>query len=162
MDRTDTGIRDMLVALTADIVSAHVSNNALQVSEVPGLVSSVHAALASLGEPETAAQELPTPAVSVRASVRKDHLVCLEDGKRMKMLKRHLRTEHGLTPDEYRARWRLPADYPMVASAYAASRRELAVKIGLGRKPGQKRGRPPKQSRQGQRRAHCGGGSEPF
>jgi predicted transcriptional regulator len=80
----------------------------------------------------------------VRASVKRDHLVCLEDGKKMKMLKRHLMTEHGMTPDEYRQRWGLGADYPMVAPEYAETRRDLAVKIGLGRKPGQKRGRQKK------------------
>ena len=79
--------------------------------------------------------------MSVRASVKQDHLVCLEDGKKMKMLKRHLMTDHGMTPEEYRARWNLPSDYPMVAPNYAEKRRELAKKIGLGRKPGQKRGR---------------------
>ena len=79
--------------------------------------------------------------MSVRASVKQDHLVCLEDGKKMKMLKRHLMTDHGMTPEEYRARWNLPSDYPMVAPNYAEKRRELAKKIGLGRKPGQKRAR---------------------
>ena len=82
--------------------------------------------------------------MSVRASVKQDHLVCLEDGKKMKMLKRHLMTDHGMTPEEYRARWNLPSDYPMVAPNYAEKRRELAKKIGLGRKPGQKRGRKKK------------------
>ena len=144
MDKSDTGMREMLVTLTADIVAAHVSNNPIDVSEVPKLVSSVYAALSSVGEPAAASDEPLTPAVSVRSSIKKDHLVCLEDGKRMKMLKRHLMTDHGLTPDEYRARWGLPADYPMVAPDYAAARREFAVKIGLGRKPGQKRGRPRK------------------
>lgn len=141
MTEDEAGSAEMLITLTADIVAAHVSNNRVEVGDVPLLVSTVHAALAGLGnvapEPETPL----TPAVSVRSSVKKDHLVCLEDGKRMKMLKRHLMTEHGMTPDEYRTRWGLAADYPMVTSDYAETRRDLAVKIGLGRKPGQKPGR---------------------
>ena len=91
-----------------------------------------------------AAEARPEPAVSIRSSVKRDHVVCLEDGKKMKMLKRHLMTDHGLTPDEYRARWGLASDYPMVAPDYAEKRRDLAKKIGLGRKPGQKRGRKKK------------------
>lgn len=138
-DKTDTS--EMLITLTADIVSAHVSNNDVRVADVPGLIATVHQALSNLGTPVQTEEVLPEPAVSVRASVKPDHLVCLEDGKKMKMLKRHLMTEHGLTPAEYRARWSLAADYPMVAPEYAETRRELAVKIGLGRKPGQKRGR---------------------
>lgn len=134
----------MLITLTADIVAAHVSNNSVSIADVPSLVSNVHAALAGLGETAPVEEEKPEPAVSVRSSVKKDHLVCLEDGKKMKMLKRHIMTEHGMTPDEYRARWGLGADYPMVAPEYAETRRDLAVKIGLGRKPGQKRGRQKK------------------
>ncbi|MCT2557539.1 MucR family transcriptional regulator [Tsuneonella sp. YG55] len=131
----------MLITLTADIVSAHVANNTIAIDDVPRLVRSVHDALASLGSAAEKEEELPPPAVSIRSSVKKDHLVCLEDGKKMKMLKRHLMTEHGMTPDEYRQRWGLSADYPMVAPDYAATRRDLALKIGLGRKPNQKRGR---------------------
>lgn len=104
----------------------------------------MHGALASLGEPQEPVEELPNPAVSIRASVKKDHLVCLEDGKKMKMLKRHLMTEHGMTPDDYRERWGLNVDYPMVAPDYAATRRDLALKIGLGKKTTQRRGRRPK------------------
>jgi predicted transcriptional regulator len=141
MDATETGLDAMLITLTGDIVAAHVSNNTISVEEVPALISTVYAALAGLGESETQEEARPEPAVSVRASVKRDHLVCLEDGKKMKMLKRHLMTEHGMTPDEYRQRWGLGADYPMVAPDYAETRRDLAVKIGLGRKPGQKRGR---------------------
>ena len=104
----------------------------------------MHEALASLGGAGPQEEERPDPAVSIRASVKRDHIVCLEDGKKMKMLKRHLQTEHGMAPDEYRARWNLPGDYPMVAPEYAETRRDLAKKIGLGRKPGQKRGRQKK------------------
>ena len=107
--------------------------------EVPTLIQNVYGALAGLGVTPQA-EVKPEPAVSVRSSVKNDHIVCLEDGKKMKMLKRHLMTDHGLTPVEYRARWSLPSDYPMVAPAYAEKRRNLAKKIGLGRKPGQKRG----------------------
>lgn len=131
---------DVLVTLTSDIVAAHVSNNNVAVEEVSALIQNVFGALSGLGE-EIEDDVRPEPAVSVRASVKQDHLVCLEDGKKMKMLKRHLMTDHGLTPAEYRARWGLPADYPMVAPEYAERRRALAKSIGLGRKPGQKRGR---------------------
>jgi predicted transcriptional regulator len=131
-----------LITLTADIVSAHVSNNGVSSEQIPDLIASVHQALAGLGN-ERREDARPDPAVSIRSSVKKDHIVCLEDGKKMKMLKRHLMTDHGLTPDEYRARWGLPSNYPMVAPDYAERRRELAKKIGLGRIPGQKRGRKP-------------------
>lgn len=130
-----------LITLTSDIVAAHLSNNNVAVDDVPRLISTVHRALSELGMPEQAEAATPEPAVSVRASVKRDHLVCLEDGKKMKMLKRHLMTEHGMTPAEYRHRWGLNADYPMVAPEYAETRRDLAVKIGLGRQSGQKRGR---------------------
>ena len=136
----ENGDSELLITLTADIVAAHVSNNRVGIDQIAGLVTSVHGALAALGD-VPAEQEPPEPAVSVRSSVKKDHLVCLEDGQKLKMLKRHLMTEHGMTPDEYRARWGLSPDYPMVASDYADTRRELALRIGLGRKPGQKRGR---------------------
>ena len=139
---TNTDAAEMLITLTADIVSAHVANNTVSIDDVPGLVQAVHGALAGLGAPAAEEEdELPPPAVSIRASVKKDHLVCLEDGKKMKMLKRHLMTEHGMTPGEYRQRWGLAADYPMVAPDYAETRRDLALKIGLGRNPDQKRGR---------------------
>jgi predicted transcriptional regulator len=136
---------EILITLTSDIVAAHVSNNSVAVDDVPALISSIYGALAGLGS-AAAVEERPEPAVSIRASIKPDHIVCLEDGKKMKMLKRHLKTDHGLTPAEYRKRWGLPADYPMVASNYSEKRRELAKKIGLGRKPGQKRGRKKKAS----------------
>jgi predicted transcriptional regulator len=144
MDTIETDMSEMLITLTSDIVAAHVSNNTISVEQVPTLISTVYGALAGLGGSAREEEARPEPAVSVRASVKRDHLVCLEDGKKMKMLKRHLMTEHGMTPDEYRQRWGLGADYPMVAPDYAETRRDLAVKIGLGRKPGQKRGRKKK------------------
>ncbi|WP_338243943.1 MucR family transcriptional regulator [Aurantiacibacter hainanensis] len=140
MDNTQNGVDEMLITLTADIVTAHVANNSVEGDTLPSLIENVYGALAGLGA-EQSEENRPEPAVSVRASVKNDHLVCLEDGKKMKMLKRHLMTDHGMTPEEYRERWNLPADYPMVAPDYAEKRRELAKKIGLGRKPGQKRGR---------------------
>ena len=144
MDATQADIKEMLITLTSDIVAAHVSNNNVEVEEVPALISKVYGALAGLGEAATIEEKLPEPAVSIRSSVKPDYIVCLEDGKKLKMLKRHLMTHYNMTPDQYRARWNLPADYPMVAPEYAEKRRELAKKIGLGRKPGQKRGRKPK------------------
>ena len=137
----DTDMTETLITLTSDIVAAHVSNNNVDVSDVPTLISNVYSALSDLGTGSGGAEEVPDPAVSIRSSVKKDHLVCLDCGKKIKMLKRHLSTEHDLTPDEYRARWNLSTDYPMIAPDYAATRRELAKKIGLGRKPRQKRGR---------------------
>jgi predicted transcriptional regulator len=128
-------MQETLVTLTADIVAAHVSNNSVAVSDLPLLIANVHGALAQLGakapEPEAKKQE---PAVSVRASIKPDYIVCLEDGKRLKMLKRHLMTHYQMTPEQYRAKWNLPADYPMVAPNYAEQRRSLAKKIGLGTK----------------------------
>ena len=140
MDNTDRGADEMLITLTADIVTAHVANNNVDGETLPSLIQNVYGALSGLGVEEQV-DDRPEPAVSVRASVKNDHLVCLEDGKKMKMLKRHLMTDHGMTPEEYRERWNLPSDYPMVAPEYAEKRRTLAKEIGLGRKPGQKRGR---------------------
>ncbi len=141
MNNPEHDMSETLITLASDIVAAHVSNNNLAAEEVPALITNVYNALANLGSTSISIEDRPEPAVSVRASVKRDHIVCLEDGKKMKMLKRHLMTEHGMTPDEYRARWDLASDYPMVAPAYAETRRDLAKKIGLGRKPGQKRGR---------------------
>lgn len=141
MDTSEYDRNETLITLTSEIVAAHVSNNSVSPGEVATLISNVYSALSGLGqqaEPEEAPRE---PAVSIRASVKPDYLVCLEDGKKLKMLKRYLRTNYDMSPEEYRARWNLPADYPMVAPNYAETRRELAKKIGLGRKPGQRRGR---------------------
>jgi len=144
MDTPHNDVSETLITLTSDIVAAHVSNNSVSVGDLPALITNVYGALAGLGQAVPVAEVAPEPAVSIRSSVKPDHIVCLEDGKKLKMLKRHLMTHYNLTPDQYRARWNLPADYPMVAPNYAEKRRELAKKIGLGRKPGVKRGRPAK------------------
>lgn len=125
-----------ILALAADIISAHVSNNAVPTDALPGLITAVYGSLASLGQTPAPVQETRTPAVSVRSSVKPDSLTCLECGKKLKMIKRHLGADHQLTPAEYRSRWGLSADYPLVAPNYAVTRKELAVRIGLGRKPG--------------------------
>ncbi len=144
MSEIENDMRETLITLAADIVAAHVSNNSVAVSDLPVLISNVYTALAGLSPGQPVAEPLPEPAVSIRSSIKNDHIVCLEDGKKLKMLKRHLMTRYNMTPDQYRTRWNLPSDYPMVAPAYAEKRRELAKKIGLGRKPAPKRGRPPK------------------
>jgi predicted transcriptional regulator len=144
MDTPQSDLDETLITLTSDIVAAHVSNNSVSVADLPTLITNVYSALAALGHTAPVAEAPPEPAVSIRSSVKPDHIVCLEDGKKLKMLKRHLMTHYNLTPDQYRARWGLAADYPMVAPNYAEKRRELAKKIGLGRKPGVKRGRPAK------------------
>lgn len=130
-DPNDTS--EMLVTLTADIVAAHVSNNSVAISDLSLLINNVHAALSGLGDAPVV-EEKPVPAVSVRSSVKPDYIICLEDGKKLKMLRRHLMTHYGMTPDDYRAKWGLPADYPMVAPSYAEKRRALAKEIGLGTK----------------------------
>jgi len=127
-----------ILELTAEVVAAHVSNNTVAVSDLPQLIKEVYGTLSGLGQDEPEA-ERPQPAVSVRKSVTPDYIICLEDGKKLKMLKRHLKTAYDMTPDEYRERWGLPADYPMVAPNYAAHRSSLAKKIGLGTKSGKKR-----------------------
>lgn len=125
---------DTLVALTADIVIAHVSNNKLAQAELPQLISAVHSALSAIGANTPIEPESPKePAVPVRSSIKPDYLVCLEDGKKMKMLKRHLKVHYGLSPAEYRKKWNLPNDYPMVSPNYAKRRSDLALQIGLGR-----------------------------
>ena len=125
-----------LIELTADIVSAYVGNNSIESSDLPALISEVHAAMhQTLGGPAESEPEPLKPAVSIRKSVTPDYIICLHDGKKFKSLKRHVRTSHGLTPEEYRKKWGLPADYPMVAPNYAKARSMLAKKIGLGRKP---------------------------
>lgn len=134
----NTDMSETFITLTADIVAAHVSNNSVAVSDLPTLISNVHGALVGLGGAPAEAPVKLEPAVSIRASIKPDYIVCLDDGKKLKMLKRHLMTHYGITPDEYRAKWGLPADYPMVAPNYAEQRRTLAKKIGLGRKPGKR------------------------
>jgi predicted transcriptional regulator len=136
-----------LLSLTADIVAAHVGHNRVTVAELPELIAKVHGALSGLGqEAVSSATTEQKPAVSIRSSVKPDYIVCLEDGKKLTMLKRYLQTNYGMTPQQYRAKWKLPADYPMVAPNYAEKRRTLAKAIGLGRKsgpaaPASKRGR---------------------
>ncbi|SCW84400.1 transcriptional regulator, MucR family [Sphingobium faniae] len=125
---------ELLITLTSDIVAAHVSNNSVAVSDVASLIQNVHAALTGLSAPAPAPEAKPEPAVSVRSSIKPDYIICLEDGKKLKMLKRHLMTHYQMTPEDYRAKWGLPADYPMVAPNYAEQRRMLAKKIGLGTK----------------------------
>jgi predicted transcriptional regulator len=127
-----------LLSLTADIVAAHVGHNRVTVTELPELIAKVHGALSGLGQEATSiASGEQKPAVSIRSSVKPDHIVCLEDGKKLTMLKRYLQTNYGMTPQQYRAKWKLPADYPMVAPNYAEKRRTLAKAIGLGRKSGE-------------------------
>ncbi|MBM9400819.1 MucR family transcriptional regulator [Gluconacetobacter azotocaptans] len=134
-------LKGQLLTLTSEIVSAHVSRNAVQTNALPDLIRAVYEALASVGMPaETANAEKPTPAVPIKRSVFPDYIVCLEDGKKLKMLRRHLGSAYGMTPEQYRERWGLPADYPMVAPNYATRRSELARAIGLGHKTG---GEPP-------------------
>ena len=135
------GAEDTLLTLTADIVAAHVSNNSVAVNDLPTLIQNVHSALASISSSGSAPEAKPEPKVSIRASVKPEYIVCLEDGKKQKMLKRHLMTNHGMTPDEYRQKWGLAADYPMVAPNYAEQRRALAKSIGLGTKRRKTRGR---------------------
>lgn len=135
---SETNDQGVSLSQVAEIVSAYVSNNSVPTNQLSDLITSVHDSLMNVGEkpPETL-----NPAVPIKQSVKPDYIVCLEDGKKLKMLKRYLRTNYDMTPEEYRARWNLPADYPMVAPNYAAKRRELAKKIGLGRKPGARRPR---------------------
>ena len=125
---------ETLIALVADIVSAYVSNNSVPAAELPSLIATTHAAITGLGSEGAApaVEEKPTPAISIKKSITAEHLICLEDGKKFKSLKRHLRTAYNMSPEEYRARWGLPADYPMVAPAYAEARSSLAKKMGLG------------------------------
>jgi predicted transcriptional regulator len=123
------------VEIVVEIVSAYVSNNAVPVEGLPDLIASVAAAVGRLTKDITAVEAKPLkPAVPVRESLTADYVVCLEDGKKFKSIKRHLASRHGMTPDEYRAKWKLPADYPMVAPSYTAARSRLAKKMGLGRK----------------------------
>ena len=127
-------MQETIITLTADIVAAHVSNNSVAVSDLPILIQNVHGALTGLGGAVAEPVVKQEPAVSVRASIKPDFIVCLEDGKKLKMLKRHLMTHYQMTPEQYRAKWNLPAEYPMVAPNYAEQRRTLAKKIGLGTK----------------------------
>ncbi|MGU3536349.1 MucR family transcriptional regulator [Methylobacterium sp. A54F] len=138
----ENGVSPDYIELAADIVSAFVSNNSIPVLELPALIASVHAALSRLSAQATEEKPEPlTPAVSVKRSITPDFIVCLEDGKKFKSLKRHLRTRYDMTPDQYRAKWNLAADYPMVAPSYAAARSELAKNMGLGQQRRKTRGK---------------------
>jgi len=129
---------ETLIALTSDIVAAHVSNNSVAVSDLPLIIGHVHEALSGLTK-KAKSEALPDPAVPIKSSIKPGYIVCLEDGRKLKMLKRHLMTDFNMTPDEYRKRWGLPSDYPMVAPNYAKKRSELAKAIGLGKKKRKKR-----------------------
>ncbi|CAN5619030.1 MucR family transcriptional regulator [soil metagenome] len=135
MNEEQTIGRGEILALTTEIVSAHVANNSVVQNDVSDLIQSVYNKLSELANGEENSSVELTPAVPVKKSITDDYIVCLEDGKKLKMLKRHLMTAYGMTPEEYRVKWGLKSDYPMVAPNYAAKRQELAKKIGLGRKP---------------------------
>lgn len=130
-----SGVSDAeLLHMASDIAAAYVSHNNLSAEQLPDVIKTVHATLSSVGRVPVEDRENSKPAVPVRRSITPDYIVCLEDGKRLKMLKRHLRSAYNMTPDEYRAKWGLPSDYPMVAPNYAKQRSQFAKKIGLGRK----------------------------
>ncbi len=131
-----------LLSLTTEIVASHVSNNMVAVGDLPQLITLVYQTLAKQGREEEKEQEKPVPAVPIKKSVTPDYIICLEDGKKLRMLKRHLKTHYNMTPEEYRRKWGLPDDYPMVAPNYAKQRSMLAKKIGLGTRP-RARGRKP-------------------
>lgn len=141
-ENTEMVSRDEILRMAVDVVAAYLSNNQLPAGQIPEVIDTVFRSLGALeGTSAEAKPEPQKPAVPVRRSVNPEYIVCLEDGKKLKMLKRHLRTNYNLTPEEYRAKWGLPPDYPMVAPNYAKQRSEFAKKIGLGRKPGEnKRG----------------------
>src|SRR6201997_4514792 len=139
---------DQVLGLTAQIVSAHVSHNAVPPDALPGLIQEVYKTLANVGKQPTQA-ERPEPAVPVKQSVRQDRIICLEDGKSFSMLKRHLMTDHKMTPQQYREKWGLPRDYPMVAPNYAKTRSALAKKSGLGGRAGTPANRPAGRRKRG-------------
>ena len=130
---SDRVVNGSYIELTAEIVSAYVSNNTVAAGDIPGLINQVHAALTRVsGSPVEAPSEPLKPAVSLKKSITPEYIVCLEDGKKFKSLKRHLRTQYNMTPEQYRDKWNLPADYPMVAPNYAVARSQLAKQMGLG------------------------------
>lgn len=131
-----------ILRLASEIVAAHVANNTVDLTELPGLIEQVYKTLANMDKDGDGRAERPTPAVTVRKSVTPEYIVCLEDGKKLKMLKRHLKTAYDMTPDEYRERWGLASDYPMVAPNYARQRSKLAKAIGLGTRPRRNRSAP--------------------
>src|SRR5262249_52995779 len=127
-----------LLSLASNIVVAHLANNKVSLGELPELIRNVVQALFVVGESQSTPASRPEPAVQIKQSVTPDYIICLEDGKKLKMLKRHLRTAYSMSPDEYRARWQLSSDYPMVAPNYAKTRSKLAKQIGLGTRPRRK------------------------
>jgi len=127
-----------VLEITTEVIAAYVSNNPVSSLELPNLIGEVYGAFLKLDSSENPSVEKPIPAVSIKKSLNDEYLICLEDGLKYKSLKRHLRTSHGITPDQYREKWGLPSDYPVVAPAYAKARSLLAREIGLGRKPGTK------------------------
>jgi len=129
---TEQAESNEILALTTNIVAAHVSNNSVAVADLPQLIREVHDSLTSVGAGGGREPERPTPVVPIKKSITPEHIVCLEDGKKLKMLKRHLKTAYNMSPEEYRERWGLAADYPMVAPNYAKQRSKLAKQIGLG------------------------------
>jgi predicted transcriptional regulator len=130
-----------LLRMTADVVAAYVSNNALPTQQLAEIISTVYTSLRALDADSDIKSEPLKPAIAIRKSITPEYLICLEDGKKLKMLKRHLRSTYGMTPDDYRVKWGLPADYPMVAPNYAAQRSAFAKKIGLGRSTGRQGGK---------------------
>lgn len=124
--------KEELLLLTSEIVSSYVSNNQVAVNDIPDVISTVYKSLSAVEDQDKGAADRPQPAVPINRSITNDYLICLEDGKKLKMLKRHLKTAYNMTPEQYRERWGLPADYPMVAPSYAAKRSKLAKDIGLG------------------------------
>ncbi|HEY2033075.1 MAG TPA: MucR family transcriptional regulator [Rhizomicrobium sp.] len=139
---SDTGRHEDLMRLLTDIVAAYVSNNSVAASDLPAMIKSIHATLGTLsGAPSSDSLTSQKPAVPIKKSITNEFIICLEDGKKLKMLKRYLRSNYNQTPEEYRAKWGLPADYPMVAPNYAAQRSEFAKKIGLGKNPPGRKGR---------------------
>ena len=137
---TEQSSSNDLLTLTTEIVAAHVSNNTVSVSDLPTLINQVYQSLANIGTAPAAPVTRPQPAVSIKKSIQPDYLVCLEDGKKLKMLKRHLKTAYNMSPETYRERWSLPPDYPMVAPNYARQRSRLAKEIGLGTRARRGRG----------------------
>ncbi len=137
---SNTNNSQTLIELTTKIVSSHVANNNVTAESLPAFIKNVHASLsAASAEHNNHSDAPPTPAVPIKRSISDDYLICLEDGKKLKMLRRHLKRTYDMTPEQYSARWGLPSDYPMVAPSYAAKRSELAKKMGLGTKPSQRR-----------------------
>lgn len=133
-----------LLRMTAEVAAAYVGNNSLPASQLPEVIKTIYSSISALDGGAPLAASGAKPMVPIKKSIAPDYIICLEDGKKLKMLKRHLRTSYGMTPEEYRIKWGLPADYPMVAPNYAAQRSAFAKKIGLGRKPGARKGKTKK------------------